>query len=813
MDTLFSSKAALRFSARLIASALTLLPLVAQSQINTYVRAIRAGVSREGSPMRVSAALAKSTELARVILYYRQFGQSEFRILEMPISGDSASVTISEDEVSPPFMEVYVIAQTQTGAVESFPFENPQGTPVRLPVAAKSPKDQEVLILSPDRTDQLLPSDIYISVSFVYASNRIDRKRTRIYFDDKDLSPLAVTVGDLMIVSSDALPREIPVGSHRLRINVFDSTGASYHFVERSISVVTAEEAVALRERVQYSANAQAEGRDENIKGVETIYKRFNARAGASYGILKANGNIFVTSEEQPIRQPQNRYFFGLDARYIRLGIGDAYPRFPSAVMDGRRMRGLTADLLLGAFNVNYANGEIIRRVDTDSSQQTFSPTLKRSLTVLRPSFGKGENFQLGFTYLKAKDEYDSSRDRTVKPQQNVVLGTDAVIAFDDHRFEITGQTSLSLNNVDVSVPQYNRDSVDAAVTRGSISKSDGDNIKKYLPYISTLILWNENLQPLNPIGLTSLVYETGLALNYFGNYLKGSYIYHGADYTSVGTTTLRKDVKGFNIFDRLRMFENHVFLTGSYEQLQNNTTGRDTILTSAGKVRLTTTYQTINTSLSYFPSTNMPNLTVGYGINKNSNPIDPKDTNATAAARAIDDNTNRYFLQSTYDFTYKGRHNATLSVDVSSKTDNTPKNQHVKSTNAFLLINTVYTFPLETAVGFSMSVNTIPDVALDTTGGVTKTVTTSRSLNYSTITLNGRYRIYKDILKLSATFAPTFGDFKRTLLETGLQYTITRNQSAALQYQFIINAPPPPGTIQVSNNDSYLSLIYRVDL
>ena len=90
------------------------------------------------------------------------------------------------------------------------------------------------------------------------------------------------------------------------------------------------------------------------------------------------------------------------------------------------------------------------------------------------------------------------------------------------------------------------------------------------------------------------------------------------------------------------------MFLTASYERLQDNTSGRDTILTSNGKVPLTTTYTNINTSVSYYPTSNMPNFTVGYGNNGELNPINPLDTIANAAAQAIDDNTNRYFVQST---------------------------------------------------------------------------------------------------------------------------------------------------------------------
>jgi hypothetical protein len=358
------------------------------------------------------------------------------------------------------------------------------------------------------------------------------------------------------------------------------------------------------------------------------------------------------------------------------------------------------------------------------------------------------------------------------------------------------------LNNVDISAPQF----TDASIDTSQLDSSTKNLLKKYgTKYLAKVITLNENLVPLPP-GLTALVYETGLALNYFGNYLKGSYIYHGADYTSEGTSALRRDVKGFNVFDRIRLVGNSVFLTGSYERLQNNTAGRDSLrLADSNLIALTTTYQTINASVSYYPTSNMPNFTVGYGNNSESNPISPADTNATDATQAINDKTNRFFAQSTYDFSSRwGKHNATLSLDLSNKTDNTANKQNVKGFNAFLLVNTVHTFPLESSIGYTMSLNTIPMAKVDSTGGVFKTVTSSTSLNYTTITFNGRYKIYKDLLKVSATYAPTFGDFQRTLLEAGLLYAIAYNQSASFQYQYIVNSG--------SKNDSYVSLIYHIN-
>jgi len=793
-----------KFLTILVAAVIVLITPAAHAQINTYIRAIHYGQAKEGTPLRVAVELAKSTELGRVVLYYRQFGQTEYRILEMMISSDTATVTISEDEVTPPFMEVYVIAQTTTGASESYPFSNPQATPARIPVGGKSQKDQEILFLSPDKSEKLLPEDMYISVSFVYAPNKVDRKRTRIFVDNVDLSSMEVIAGDLAIVSPDALPKNMSNGIHTLRVDVYDTTGAPYHRIERTFTLITAGQAEALADQIQYSGNAQAEGRNEDIKGNVTPYRRLITNANATYGILKTTGNLYLTSEEDPTRQPQNRYFLGFDAKYASLGFGDAYPRFaPSAVMDGKRIRGITAGLDLGAFNLDYASGEVIRGVDVDSSQQIYTPTLKRNLTALRPSFGSGENFQLGFTYLKSKDQYGAA-DTLVKPQENVVAGSDLVVAFDNHHFEFTGQASYSLNNVDISAPAF----TDASIDTSQLDSSTKSLLKKYgTKYLAKFITLNENLVPLPP-GLSALVYETGLALNYFGNYLKGTYIYHGADYSSEGTSALRKDVKGFNVFDRLRLVGNSVFLTASYERLQNNTAGQDTILTSKGEVALTTTYATFNTSVSYYPTADIPNVTVGYGNNDNTNPIDPLDTNAVVASRAINDETNHFFVQSTYDFSYWGRHNATLSLDLSNKTDNTPNKQNVKGFNAFLLINTVHTFPLESSIGYNVSLNTIPAATAVTDSTVvpptTKTVISSTSLNYSTITLNGRYKVYQDVLKLSGTIAPTFGDFKRTVLEIGLIYAIAHNQTASFDYQYIINSGV--------KNDSYVSLIYRIN-
>ncbi len=776
----------------------TLLTVQLSAQINTYLRGIRPSTATEGIAIPLSVDIRQSSELSRVVLYYRQFGQSEFRSQEMQILRDSAVAEIPGRDVTLPFIEVYVEATTQSGSMESFPFDNPRVNPARISVDPASTAGSEVIILSPEEGENVRQGETYISLSFVYADSTVDRSKTRIQLNGIDLSGSIVLYDDLLIVPPDAVPAEALTGGVNLSVQTFDAEGNELSFLRRGFTVLTEQQAEEIESAFQGNGNAQAESRNENIKGVKKTYNRLDARAYGSYAkFLRTNALLTLTSEEKPENQPQNRYFLGIDARFVKLGLGDAYPRFPYTIMDGRRVRGYSFDVLLGGFNLNVANGEILRRVE----QNAVPTTLKRDMTIVRPSFGKGEKFQWGFTYMKSIDGFDAQQSSAVRPQENVVFGSDMLIAFDDRRIEFTAQTAVSMNNVDISRPAFNKDSIDAAIARGTFGEDEGNSLKQVLPFLKIFITPNENLVPINPIGGTSLVYETALSFNYFGNYLKATYIFHGKDYNSASATSLRKDIRGFNIVDRLRMLENRLFLTGSYEQLTNNTSGSEIA---------TTTYRTVNTAISFYPPRDFPNITVGFGRNSNSNPIDPVPADSTSisqqiALRAVNDNTNRYFVQTSYDFSVWGRHTASLNLDVSEKDDRTPKQQDVSTFNLLTLISTVHDPKLESTLGLSFSTLAFPQV--DSNGVISQS-----NLRYQSISLNGRYKLYDDVLRFSVTIAPTFGDIARTLFETSLQYNITQFQVAVVQYQFIANSASALTTTAVSNNDSYISLIYRID-
>ena len=62
----------------------------------------------------------------------------------------------------------------------------------------------------------------------------------------------------------------------------------------------------------------------------------------------------------------------------------------------------------------------------------------------------------------------------------------------------------------------------------------------------------------------------------------------------------------------------------------------------------------------------NLPNITLGTTIGNNFNSLNPLDS--VFGSRAVNEKTNRIFLQTNYDVKVFGQHNFSLSLDQSKK-------------------------------------------------------------------------------------------------------------------------------------------------
>jgi hypothetical protein len=799
--------------------------LEVEAQVSSVVLRVSAPVVSQNQPLPISVEFTPSGSVERVILRYRGFGESEYKQQEMLLAGNSASLTIAAQYVLPPYIEYYILVQTSGGRSETYPIENAESTPLKATVKQVDPKALEVRLLSPEQGETVASEDLVIAVSLYYATENVDRKATKLFLNGVDVTAQALFSDDVILYSPANFPRPLSLGVQFLRVDLFDTKGAPYHSIESNFNLSTAAAIAARESRLKMGLDGQLEYRNENVAETKNTFIRGQLRALGSYASLNFGSNVFLTNEEKPDRQPQDRFMAYADLDFFKVQVGDVYPKFPTNIVSGKRVRGVSANLFLKFFNVDVAYGQTMRSIEglvlqdttfKDSSAVLSRPsnslqksgltyslfqagTYTRKFFAIRPSFGSGENFQFGLTYMNSKDDIGSIR-YGLTPQQNLVAGADMVIAFDDQRFRLEGQAELSLSNKDITNGTFKQADYDlmAGVNDPGLTqqqrtdrKKDADDLKKIADAASKFMTINQYLFPLNPVGtgLPGVAYDGLLTMNYLNNFIRAQYYQRGNAYQSFGNEFLQADIQGLALSDRIRMFQNRALLSLSYEQRKDNT--------AKTKVA-TTTYSNMNGSLTMFPGNNLPSLTVGYGILTRKSDANLKDS--LQKLFAADDATNRISVQLNYDFSAGARHNLSLGANISDKKDNLPAalNRGGQKNNSYFgSLTSIYSIPLQTTLSFNT--NMTQSVALNSTALANLPL---EEFKLTAISLNAQYRLLEDKLRLSSTFSSSTGDLKRTLVSGGVDYSITNSHALAAQYDYIKTSG--------YKSDNIMSLVYR---
>lgn len=792
---------------------LVLIGLTVYAQISTKVSSIVPAQTTAKRPLTVRAELLQGEAIERVYLLYRSFGASDYTRIEMDVVGNVATVTIPGSEVVEPFIDYYIVLANRSGLLESYPlsenadpFSTPPGKTLQIPVRAEETADAQVVFLSPEPSARVSSEELVVAVSLLRADSIVVRRATQILMDGTDITTDAVFADDIIVYAPENLSVRLAPGLHRVTVRLFNREGNLHRSANLSFSVTGEGQTLELQDQgypIRYGVSAQLESRHEQIGLAGTWYNRGGVQFHATSGEYRFTSNLFVTSNEKSSVQPQNRYFAGLESPWIRVGYGDSYPSFPNLVLSGKRVRGLTSSVRLGSFNIDLAIGKTTRRIEglllkrfpLDSlsaevrrdSTAPYAPinaqtwgkftygTYARDLFAVRPSFGSGETWQFGFTWLKSKDDITSIAYGT-RPQENLVVGTDFSVKLDEKRIELTGQGAFSAFNSDISSGNFTDAYID------TVYPKDASRIKGLRDILGEFITVNDNLKPLGFDHLSTLSYEVSLGLNYFDNGFKFLYLFRGSDYNSFGQTFLRKDIQGFNISDRIRLVNNQVFAVLGFERLQDNTS----------KTRVaTTTFTNFNMAVSYYSRTEIPNVTIGFASFANSNGLPIRD-----ALNAVDDGTLRFYFQSTHDFTYMAKHTASFSISTSTRDDRSMRQYDVENVTLSVGLLTLYTIPLQTSVDLGINLNTLPSATGPAQNG---------QLNYTSLSMSARYALLGGALSFMTSVSPTFGDFRRTGVDLGTQWYPIPLMSVELQFSYYNN--------DGLSTDNIWSLRYRYDL
>jgi hypothetical protein len=802
---------------RLVAAALSLFLSFASAQVSERITAFKAEPYQVGMPMTITVELSNVAGIDHIEFGYRQFGKQVYSRREMILTSTTATLTIPAEDLAPPFLEYFIVFFGPGGIiVETYPLSDPENHPYQIPVEETETSQNDIIILSPEENEKVLAEDVVISFSLLRTDSTVNPQATKIFIDGADVSSSAVISNELVIINADNNAVTLSPGSHTIRVDLFNNDGAlrsttSWAFIVRGFvdqPFIASDESYATW---KYRGSAQLETRNENISNAVTPYNRATLSASASSGDFIMNGRLYLTNEEDSRRQPQNRYFIGAEYKWIKLGYGDTYPVFSDMIMTGRRVRGLNGNLSVGPFSLDVILGDITRHIDTDilkifpvdslaSEQQRDSlasfilydstsathqwakiryGTFDRNLFVISPTFGRADN-RIRFTYLKSKDDIESIR-YGVKPQENAVFGTDLLLTFDRRNIEITGQAAVSMTNNDITTGSLTEEEI-YQIFDGS-GDIDPDDVNDMRKYFSGIITVNEHLVPLSLKNTSTLAYDAGLALHYFDNSFRFTYLRHGESFQSFGQPFFRTDIKGYSITDRLRLADNQLLISGGYERLQDNT---------AQTKATTTTSQTGNIGVTYTSRTDVPSITVGYLLSSNDNEFHPD------SLFARDDQTNRFIVQLIKRFVYGAQHTATLGFTTSSRDDKTVQNLDTRTTTVTLGNVSKFSIPLQTTL--SLGVNSTEFSSFGTSQTATAT-----EINYTTLYVNGIYQLIDNRLRLSGTVNPTFGDISRTLLDASAQYFFLTNLSLQSQLSIYMN--------KQTDNDIIWSFILRYDI
>ncbi len=784
----------------------------AHAQISTGVAEVSPSESFSNQQLTVRVELTQGAHPTQLYFLFRPFGERDFRRLEMDRVGSTASVSIGARSVSPPFVEYYIVLVDEGGRTEVYPLSDapdPLNTPpartARIVVRDQDISDEQIIFLSPEPFSTLQNDDILISISLLRADSSVERSHTRIFIDDIEVTDNTLVSGDIIVYSPDNSSHVLSPGNHTVTVRLYNQLRVQ-HCAATLFFTVRGDGQYADSQNpndFRYSGSLRMETRHERVRSTSLAYNRGTITLNGQSEDWQLRARAFVTSEETRHQQPQDRFHLGVQSSWLTLTAGDVYPNFPNLILNGKRVRGAYAGLRSGDVNLDIAVGETMRGiegallytipVDSLAVEQLRDPsasyapldqqawgkfqygTYSRSVIAIRPSFGKRESGQFGLSILKGKDDTQSIRNG-FRPEENIVVGADAIQYYDGKNIELSAEAAISAYNADISSGNFTDKYID------SVYADRADEVKRIRGLLDGIITVNENLRPLSLKRFSTLAWDASAALNYFDHLFRISYTFRGSDFNSFGQTYLRSDIRGFNIGDRTRILNNQLLLSLQFERLTDNT--------SQTKIA-TTTFTSTTIAGSYYPQSHLPGITLSLGFYGSDNGIRRSQPDSLSM---IDDNTFRLFLQSMYDFELGGRHTALASVSYSKRNDHSFRGIDVANTVVSFGVSTRYLIPLQTSLDVTFNFSKQPSLA-----GIPS------NLNYASLSLGGRYSVLDNALQLYSTIAPTLGDFRRTTFDVGTQYVLLKGMILELQYTTFSN----PGF----TNENVWSLQLRYDL
>ncbi|MCH7886886.1 MAG: hypothetical protein IIA58_02885 [Candidatus Marinimicrobia bacterium] len=862
-------------------------------------------------------------------LLYRQRGFESYNEISMIESSGLWSVTIPAIEVTDAGVEYLIIADLEGGGQIAFPEANPYEQPMFLAtLIEKTAEIEEVagaqgaveganmIVLSPEPNSRTRANEVLIAVSLFYMEN-LDISSVSIFLNGIDVTDKSILSDELITYAPDNLEP----GIKTVIIESADISGEPLKPLQWDFTVAREGERVASKFKI--NGRGFVDTRSDKIQGKTDDILTSRVSVRGSYDFVNFNGSGYITSKEDKLLQPKNRFMFGMKTNWLEVKFGDINPNLTPLTIYGKRIRGAESKLELGFFNLHTVFGQLEREIpaeisaitesfiDADSSEsytsgEIFTDTNKsgsweavgdvirsgtyqRNLFAIRPSFGPNRRVQWGFTFARARnlDRIETnlplggianSRRRTrfdyvfetatgedsvfvdlgKTPQDNMIIGSDLFIGFNNNRIIFNGEVAFSLLARDITDGPFTKLGLDTLLDEnqgfgyrddepfddygldglpntGDTGEGDGEyqvgepfidankdgiRTRKDKPddkigstkilidpaNLKRFFILNQSVIPLDPRGLNSLSYNAGFKFSFFKQFIRANYRYVGAEYNSLANPFIRKDFKGFKVSDRIRLMNNKLIVNLRFERLENNL---------ADNKETTTVTTSFDGGLSIYPGRDMPRISLNVRNYVRDNGLDEitRDTLITETDTTITTQINERDLREQnstvtstfsigYDLNAFGyKHSINLNVANSERTDDfreTRDSSYVisenSSTSLSIVVNTRYDIPFKSQLQFLTNKNQSAGAA---------------EFTYTVFGFGGEYLMLDKKLTLLGNLkrSTTSGgvEFTENRLSFGARYKITDKQSILANADYSIRNQKAVGSKLAKTFNDYI--------
>src|SRR5205809_545521 len=87
---------------------LWMVPCALLAQVSDKISRVTVGRYQQGQPLSIQAELADVAAIDHIEMAYRPFGQTEYKQVEMALTGNVASASIPPGQLAAPFLEYYL---------------------------------------------------------------------------------------------------------------------------------------------------------------------------------------------------------------------------------------------------------------------------------------------------------------------------------------------------------------------------------------------------------------------------------------------------------------------------------------------------------------------------------------------------------------------------------------------------------------------------------------------------------------------------------------------------------------------------------